>query len=298
MITNGKQKTSPRISVITPSYNQGRFLEACILSVVEQQYPDVEHIIIDGGSTDESLRVIDKHRAHLAYLVSEPDNGQSDAINKGFRTATGDLVTWLNADDFYLPGAFHAAAAAHDRNLRASFYFGDGWRVDEAGKLLSRFFPDGMVLFNRNALILGLNYILQPATFINRAYLEQTGLLNPSLKYGMDTDLWIRLANLAPPHPITACLAASREYASTKTSTGSFPRAEELRQIAEKHSGLALTPGALCYYLDTLHRLAEERSDVYPAAFLADLRAFWQSTSRLFSALGARADGFPMEVSP
>jgi glycosyltransferase involved in cell wall biosynthesis len=280
--------------VVTPSYNQGRFLEECIRSVLFQDYTDLEYIIIDGGSTDDSLDILARYADRIAHWVSEPDGGQSDAINKGFRAATGDLVAWLNADDFYLPGALAAVAEAYRRRPDASFYFGDGLRVDEAGRTLGRFAPEGNDTFDRDALVYGLNYILQPATFINRRYLAGADPLDVDLCYGLDTDLWIRLSAAAPPVPLTACLAASREYQTTKTASGSFARAEELRRIAEKYSGLPLTPGALCYYLDTLHRLACQRPDAYPPAFRTDVEWFWKVVRGFMKHYGARFDGFPL----
>jgi glycosyltransferase involved in cell wall biosynthesis/SAM-dependent methyltransferase len=284
----------PRISVITPSYNQGRFLEECIRSVLGQGYPNLEYIVVDGGSTDDSVAIIRKHEAELAWWVSEPDAGQSDAINKGFRRATGDLVAWLNADDHYLPGALEAVAAAYRRDPTASFYFGNGLRVDEAGKPRGSFVPEGRPVFSYPALVYGLNYVLQPATFINRQALAQVGGLDVDLHYGMDTDLWIRLARVAPPAAVDGQLAASREHGDTKTSTGSFERIEELRRIAERHSGVALTPGVLCYFLDTLQRLVQLRPDVYPPRFVERVQAFWQESSRLLARYQARPDGFPV----
>jgi Glycosyl transferase family 2 len=285
---------APRISIVTPSLNQGQFLETCITSVLRQEYPNLEYLIIDGGSTDGSARIIEKHRAQLAYWVSEPDLGQSDAINKGLRRATGEVVAWLNADDFYLPEALNRVADVYQGQPEASFYFGDGLRVDETGKPLGGFFPDGRVVFHPAALIYGLNYILQPAAFINRKHLVQANYLDSGLKYGMDTDLWIRLAQLAPPMPIRTCLAASREYGTTKTASGSFARAEELRRIAEQHSGVPLTPGALSYYLHTLYQLIGKRPDIFPAPFAADVETFWKVVQRLLFGFGARVDGFPL----
>jgi glycosyltransferase involved in cell wall biosynthesis len=285
----------PRITVITPSYNQGRFLNDCIESILAQRYPNLEYIVIDGGSTDESLGILERQRRHISYWVSEPDGGQSEAINKGFRKATGDLVAWLNADDFYLPGAFQTVAEVYRKHPDASFYFGDGLRVDEAGRTLSRFSPRTNDTFDRTALLFGLNYVLQPATFINRLHLARIPHLDTELRYGLDTDLWLRLSAFAAPMAIPACLAASREYETTKTSSGSFHRVEELRRIAEKHSGLALTPGALCYFLDTLHRLARSRPDVYPPAFLTDIEWFWKVVRGFLRPFGARHDGFPLE---
>lgn len=283
----------PKISVVTPSYNKARFLEDCITSVLVQNYPKLEYFIFDGGSTDQSVVIIKKYEKQITFWVSEPDKGQSDAINKGFRMATGEIVAWLNADDFYLPGALAMVAEAYQNNPEASFYFGDGLRVDEAGQPKSGFFPGGRVLFNREALIFGLNYILQPATFMNRAHLVKINYLDPTLHYVMDADLWIRLSQIAPPVPILAHLAASREYGATKTATGSFQRIEELRQVIEKHSGVPMTPGTLCYFLDTLHRLVEERQDVFPKSFRSEAEHFWSAAANLMANYGARPDGFP-----
>lgn len=284
----------PTISVITPSYNQDRFLGQCIQSVLDQDYPHLEYIVVDGGSTDGSLITIKRYEGRLARWVSEPDRGQSDAINKGLGWATGELVAWLNSDDYYLPGALDTVAEAYQEAPSAPFYFGDGWRVSEAGEPRARFFPRGYVAFDRAAMIYGLNTVLQPAAFINRRHLIQAGPLDLDLRYGMDTDLWIRLSALGAPVAVPALLAASREYLSTKTSTGSFARVEELRRIAEKHGGVAMTPGALLYLLHTLRGLCVERDDVYPASFVKAIDEFHLVTARLLERYGAGGDGFPV----
>lgn len=285
----------PKISIVTPSLNQGRFLEQCLQSILAQQYPNLELIIIDGGSTDGTLEIIHKYAAQITHWVSEPDAGQSDAINKGFQKATGDLVAWLNADDYYLDDSLRTVALAYQQHPEASFIFGDGVRVNEQGIEKSAFWEGQQPVFDRQALIYGLNYILQPACFINHRYLREIGYLNPDLHYGMDTDLWIRLSGAAEPLAIQAVLAASREYGETKTSSGSFARIEELRRIAEKYSGLPLTPGVLCYYLDTLHRLVESHPEHYPEAFRRDLLTFWEKSGALLSQYNARPNGLPSE---
>jgi hypothetical protein len=180
------------------------------------------------------------------------------------------------------------------RHPHASFYFGNGWRVDEKGDYKSDFFSNGGVTFNRDALIHALNFILQPATFIRRTALERAGYLDEQLHYALDTDLWIRLSALADPIPVQAFLAASREYPQAKSSKGSFERLEELRRVAEKHSGLPVTPGYLCYFLDTLHRFASQHEDIYPPAYRKDLETFWSATAQLMQAYGARPDGIPV----
>ena len=284
----------PRISVVTPSLNQGCFLDQCIRSVLDQHYPNLEYLIVDGGSTDASVDIIKQHARSLSWWVSEPDAGQSDGINKGLRRATGELVAWLNADDYYLPGALQAAAEAYHRKPGASFYFGNGLRVNRSGEPQASFFADNQVRFHRPALVWGLNTILQPAAFMQRTFLSRAGYLDTNLHYGMDSDLWLKLSDLAPPEVIQTTLAASREYGDTKTSKGSFGRVEELRQIAAKYSGCAHTPGSLAYGLDTLRRLALERPDVFPDWFISDLDRFWSSVNQLYGRFGAGPDGFPL----
>ena len=129
--------------------------------------------------------MIAKYRQYFAYFVSEPDGGQSEAINKGLRKATGEMVAWLNSDDYYLPGVFRKIAEVYGRNPNASFYFGNGLRVDSKG-IKSRFFESETVDFNREGLLYGLNYILQPAVFINARYLKKVNFLDEKLHYGMD----------------------------------------------------------------------------------------------------------------
>jgi glycosyltransferase involved in cell wall biosynthesis len=285
----------PKISVITPSLNQGRFLRQCLESVLSQGYPNLELLVIDAGSTDESLALIRERETAISYWVSEPDRGQSDAINKGFARATGELVTWLNADDYYLPGSLERVAEAHGADPAAPFYFGDGLRVDESGATISNFFPPGTLRFDRQALVMGLNYILQPSTFINRRFLEQVGYLDVGLRYGMDSDIWMRLSSVGAPRAIPAVLSATREYATTKTASGSFGRVEELRQISMKHSGLPITPGVLCYFFHTLYRFAHEEQGVFPAPYPDDVVRLWTQTQKLLEHYDARPDGFPRE---
>jgi glycosyltransferase involved in cell wall biosynthesis len=286
----------PKISIITPSYNQAEFLEDCIKSVTTQGYSNLEYIVIDGGSHDNSVEIIKCYEDVLDYWVSEADDGQSNAINKGFKFATGDIVAWLNSDDFYLPNALHNVAKAYKTNPAASFYYGNGYRADINGVQKNKFFQKGTVVFNLESFILGLNYILQPAAFINRNYLKQINYLNENLHYGMDSDLWIRLAKQSAPQAILSCLAASREYGETKTSKGTFLRFEELRQIAEKHSEYPITPGTLLYFLDTLHRFVGEENGPFPVSFQRDIEKFWQKAAQILKPLGLGPDGIPLKT--
>jgi glycosyltransferase involved in cell wall biosynthesis len=287
-------KDIPMISVVTPSFNQGRFLRQCIESVLLQTHRRFEFLIIDGGSTDETLSIIREYESSINYWISESDGGQSDAINKGFLRSSGEIVAWLNTDDYYLPGAFDSVVDAYRADPSAPFYFGDGLRVDETGSVIANFFPAGTLAFDRQALVMGLNYILQPSTFINRRALEQVGYLDTGLHYGLDSDFWMRLSGLGAPRVVPSVLAATREYATTKTASGSFERIEELRTISMKYSGLPITPGVLCYFLDTLHRFVQKQKDSFPAGYLSDIELFWQKTAALLERYNARSDGFPL----
>ncbi|MDK4741310.1 glycosyltransferase [Rhizobium sp. CNPSo 3464] len=285
-------KQLPKISIVTPSFNQGRFLQECLDSVKAQNWPNVEHFVIDGVSTDETLEVLERNRSELNAIVSEPDKGAADAINKGLAMCTGDIVAWLNADDFYLPGAFERVAAAWRENPEASFWFGNGIRVRESGEIKSVFNPRSVV-FNSDALVEGLDYILQPATFINPKALSQVGLLNIDLRWSFDWDLWIRLSRCASPSTIDVQLAASREWGATLTANGGFRRAEELRLMAERYSGKAVTQGALCYWLDTLMLAAKSDSSLSQGEFERKVQDLWLAVQSGMRRLGVDSSGMP-----
>lgn len=283
---------TPKISIVTPSLNQGRFLQQCIDSVASQGWERVEHFVIDGGSTDETLSVLERSGDNLSGYVIEPDGGAADAINKGFAKCTGDIVAWLNADDFYLPGAFESIAEAWRNRPSASFWFGNGVRVNEAGEVKSVFNP-GTVLYNHRALVEGLDFILQPAAFINPKVLKDVGYLDTSLRWGFDWDLWIRLAGVDRPIPLQRSLAASREWGATLTAGGGFRRTEELRVIAEMHSGIALTPGAACYWLDTFSNAVRLGRGRFSDSTLRAIDNLWSNIQSDMRMLDVDALGMP-----
>jgi hypothetical protein len=149
--------------------------------------------------------------------------------------------------------------------------------------------------FRRDALLYGLNYVLQPASFISRSALARAGLIDVTLRWGMDTDLWLRLSALGDPVPVQHVMAATREYAATKTASGMFERIEELRVIARRHTGAEITPGVLCYFLDTLHRYVEQDPAAFGDAYgRRAILPFWAETSRLLERFGASPDGTPV----
>ncbi len=169
--------SSPLVTIVTPSYNQVAFLENTIRSVLAQDYTALEYMIVDGGSTDGSVEIIQRYSDRLAWWVSERDSGQAEAINKGLRRAKGEFVAWLNSDDLYLPGAIQQAVAAFQANLGLGLVFGDAITIDAQGKPLNRLsFGDWDLLD-----LVSFRIICQPAVFMRRAVLERSGYLESSL---------------------------------------------------------------------------------------------------------------------
>lgn len=203
----------PLVSVVTPSYNQGQFLEETILSVLKQDYPRLEYIIIDGGSTDSSLDTIRKYESRLAYWVSEPDSGQSEAINKGWRRARGEVIAYLNSDDTYEPGAVRAAAGYLAEHPDLGMSYGECNQVDESGLRVGTLPAQP---FSLDQLVVG-NYIWQQTVFLRRSVLDTVGWLDENLHYAMDYDLWLRIALRFPAGRIAQPLANFRGHPGSKS---------------------------------------------------------------------------------
>jgi len=224
----------PRVSIVTPSYNQGQFIEETIRSVLLQGYPNLEYIIIDGGSTDGSVDIIRKYERGLAYWVSEPDRGQSHAINKGCQRATGEIMAWLNSDDRYWPGALARAARFFVSHPSIVFANGDVDYIDVDGRFVRRIHairPNWFLTAN-----LGAHGWPQQGCFWRRRAYEQVGGIDSSLRFCMDRDLFIRLTRLGPsariPEPP---LADFRIHDQTKSSTILDVHAEESAALIEKY---------------------------------------------------------------
>ncbi len=212
-----EEKMYPRISIVTPSYNQGQFLEETVLSVLNQNYPNLEYIIMDGGSTDNSLNIIRKYADRLAYWVSEPDKGQTHAINKGLRRATGEILAWLNSDDLLLPHAMAMVMNAFKCFPRAGFVYGDCQVIDRNGL---QYYINKVTDFDWSILLYGRILCGQPASFFRRKVIEQIGFLDESYDFCLDLEFWIRAAIQGVEfQPIYCPLAASRLHGDAKTNT-------------------------------------------------------------------------------
>jgi glycosyltransferase involved in cell wall biosynthesis len=202
----------PRVSIITPSFNQAQYLEQTIQSVLGQGYPDLEYILVDGASTDGSVEIIRRYAPYLKYWVSEPDHGQAEAINKGFVRATGDIIAWINSDDFYFSGTVVAAVEALRCHPEWGMVFGDVLSVDGAGNTINVMRYDHWGLQE----LLSFHIIGQPAVFMRRSVLEQAGYLDPHFHFLLDHHLWLRIANLTPVGYIPQVWAAGRFHADAK----------------------------------------------------------------------------------
>jgi glycosyltransferase involved in cell wall biosynthesis len=220
-----------KISVITPSLNQGGFLEDAIASVINQQYPRLEYIIIDGASTDGSVEIIKKYEAFLSCWVSEADTGQSVAINKGLRRASGDVWTWLCADDTYQPGALDKIARAFEQHGTAQVIYGNTNFIDDAGRVTRIKKPGPYCRIK----LLQNNYLYQPAVFVRRQALLRYGDLDEALHYGMDYEYWLRFASADEFVYIDEDIANYRLHAGSKTVRHTAPMVREMTAIKKKY---------------------------------------------------------------
>jgi glycosyltransferase involved in cell wall biosynthesis len=223
----------PKISVVTPSYNQAQFIEETIRSVLLQGYPNLEYIIIDGGSTDGSLEIIQKYEIYLTFWVSESDNGQSHAINKGFVQSSGDILCWLNSDDILKPGALEFVARTLKDTSIPSWLVGSSELIDSESLLIESRTPGNIT--RQSVLNWFKNWFPQQSTFWTRSMWEVAGPLEENLHYAMDYALWLAMLEYAIPFTSKKLLSAYRFHSEAKCGANFSKVCEEIMFLLEEY---------------------------------------------------------------
>ncbi len=231
----------PKVSIITPSFNQGNFIRATIESVLAQTYANIEYILIDGGSTDDTMAVVGEYHDRIDVIVHERDHGQSDAINKGFRLATGDLVGWINSDDLLYPDCVERIVALYRTHADGAIFYGaySDW-IDRDGQLTGfRHLP----IPNRAYLLNQRADFVQQGSFYATRYVRAVGYLDETIHYCMDLDLWLKLLTKGPIYCDNGpAMAAFRRWEATKTSTGGGRFLRDIRQTLRRHGASSFAP--------------------------------------------------------
>ena len=279
----------PRITVVTPSFNQAQFLETTIRSVLGQGYPNLEYLVMDGGSTDGSAEIIRRHESALAFWVSEKDGGQAAAINAAFARATGDILCWLNSDDFFLPGTLHRvaewlghSAGGPDLVYGACLFFSDEGRSAKVVRPQS----------HDPAALRQTAYIIQPSSFWTRRLWAKTGPLDEALAYAFDWDWFLRATAHGQFALCPEILSAYRHHAAHKSGSGGMKRREEILAVVRRHG----TPADLACYEFALRNLAslERRAEL-----AGRVRGVAAGAARLFAqALVPRFWKLPPKIEP
>lgn len=230
---------TPLVSVVTPCFNSIKFIEDTIHSVLEQTYSPIEYIIMDGNSTDGTVEFARRYIPRLT-LISEPDQGQSDAINKGWRRAKGEILAWLNADDYYMLGTVQAAVNYLEQHPEAGWVYGSFRALDADNKPKPFRYPIGPWSYEK--LLNHMNYIVQPTVFLRRRIVEEFGYLREDLHYAMDHEYWLRIGRKYPGHFVPEISVAFRWYHETKSSSGGIPRMNEIDDIVRSYGRVNLPP--------------------------------------------------------
>ncbi len=229
----------PRITIVTPSFNQAAFLERTLLSVLSQGYPGLEYVVVDGGSTDGSVEIIRKYELALAWWVSEKDHGQADAIAKGFQRATGDILCWLNSDDLLLPGALETVGRYFASHPGHDVVNGGSYMIDENDEPCWRFrfamATLGVAASYRRFVCYGQDGVFQQSTFWRRRAYEAAGPVDQSLHFAMDRDLFTRLARCRAFGVVPTMLSCFRLHSECKSERLDHVRLREEKILLQRY---------------------------------------------------------------
>ncbi len=250
------------VSIVTPSYNQAAYLEQTIRSVLEQDYPRIEYIVVDGASTDGSVEVIKKYESKFAYWVSEKDRGQADAINKGFACATGEIIAWLNSDDYYLQGTVSAAVKVFEENPDVVLVYGNMLAVDEHGKTFNTLSYKQLTIED----LLCFQIIGQPAVFMRHSALQKTDGLDLGFHFLLDHLLWLQIAKHGQVLHVNQVWAAARYHAEAKNRA----KAAEFGREAFRILSVAAQDDDLAPVLAKVRRRANASASRVDARYLLD----------------------------
>jgi glycosyltransferase involved in cell wall biosynthesis len=225
-------RRDPVVSIVTPSYNQGRYIEETLQSVLNQDYPNLEYIVVDGGSSDNTIEILKKYEGRLTW-ISEKDRGQADAINKGFHMAKGEILAWLNSDDTYLPGAVHKSVRYLEAHPEVGMLYGEGYHVDEEGEFIERYYTEPFDYQRLSEVC----FICQPTVFLRAEVIRTVGPLDVTLDYCLDYEYWMRIAKRFRIGYLGSYLANSRLHMDTKTLSKRVEVHQETLQVVKRHYG-------------------------------------------------------------
>ena len=237
------------VSIITPSFNQAPYIEATMQSVFSQDHPRIEYMIVDGGSKDRTVEIIKKHEQKLAWWVSEKDKGQTDAINKGFARASGEILAWINSDDTYEPGAVSAAVKYLQEHPEVGMVYGDCNFINESGRVIGKF---NSAQTNYRLLRQGYAHIPQQTMFFRADLWKQVGPLDPSFYFAMDYDLWTRIAAKTEIKYIPQTWANFRLHTSGKTIIADDRCWPEMIRVHYRDGGSFFSTIVAKYYIRKL----------------------------------------------
>ena len=237
------------VSIVTPSYNQGKYLERTMQSVFAQNYPHIEYILIDGGSNDGSLEIIHKYEKRISFWVSKKDQGQTDAINEGFSHAKGEIFAWLNSDDTYLPNAAAEAVELLQKQQELGLVYGDANYIDKNDQIIGKF-PAAQTDLKR--LKRGYVHIPQQAAFFRAELWKRVAPLDPSFYFAMDYDLWIRLAKISQLKYISSTWANFRLHPDGKSVNADERCWPEMLRVHYREGGQWFAPIVFKFYLRKL----------------------------------------------